>query len=58
MAINIKPSHKGKLHEDLGVPVGKKIPAGRIEKATHSKDPAERKRAVFAENARKWNKGK
>ncbi len=54
MSIKIKPSHKGMLHADLGVPAGEKIPAGKLEKASHSSDPAEKKRAVFAENAKKW----
>jgi hypothetical protein len=59
MAINIKPSHKGLLHKDLGVSSGKKLSVKSEEKAKHSSDPAERKRATFALNARKWNhKGK
>lgn len=53
--IHIKPSHKGKLHEALGVPAGKPVPAGKIEKATHSSNPTLKKEAVFAKNARKWN---
>lgn len=48
--IHIKPSHRGLLHKELGVPLGKPIPKAKIEKAAHSKNPAERKRAVFAEN--------
>ncbi len=54
-AINIKPSHKGLLHKDLGVAADKPIPAKKLEKATNSGDPAEKKRAVFAENAKHWN---
>lgn len=57
MAIHIKPSHKGLLHKELGVKAGSPIPAKKLEKAADSKSPAERKRAVFAENAKKWNKG-
>jgi hypothetical protein len=53
--INIKPSHKGLLHKSLGVGKNKKIPAGKLEKATHSKNAAVKKRAVFAENAKHWN---
>lgn len=53
--IHIKPSHKGLLHKNLGVPAGKKIPASKLESAENSKDPAVRKRAVFAENAKHWN---
>ncbi len=55
MAIKIKPSHKGLLHKDLGVKPGKKIPTDKLKKAEKSSNPAERKRAVFAENAKKWN---
>jgi hypothetical protein len=53
--IHIKASHKGMLHKELGVAEGKKIPAKKLEKAADSSNPAERKRAVFAENAKKWN---
>jgi len=42
--INIKPANKGKLHAELA-------------KAKRSSSPAERKRATFAENAKKWNHG-
>lgn len=54
MAINIKPSHKGKLHRALGVPSGKKIPAGKLSSALHSKSAAVRKEANFARNAKGW----
>lgn len=54
--INIKPSHKGLLHKDLGVAKGKKIPEAKLEKAKNSSNPAERKRATFAENEKHWNK--
>lgn len=50
--IHIKPSHKGKLHEALGVAPGKPIPAAKLEKATHSSNPALKKEAVFAKNAK------
>lgn len=56
MAIKIKPSHKGRLHKDLGVKKGEKIPLKKLEAAKHSSSPAERKRANFAINARKWGK--
>lgn len=48
--------HPGALHEELGVPEGKKIPAGKMEKATHSENPTERKRAVLAETLKKMKK--
>lgn len=41
--------HKGGLHEALGIPQGEKIPEKRIEAATHSEDPKERKQAILAE---------
>ena len=41
--------HKGALHRELGVPEGKKIPEKKLEKAEHSKNPTERKRADLAE---------
>jgi len=44
----IKPSSKGKLHKALGVPQGKKISAGKLSKATHSKNPTIKKEAVLA----------
>lgn len=52
--IHIKPSHKGLFHKDTGTPAGKKIPASKIEAKLHSPDPAVRKRANFARNAKKW----
>ena len=55
--IRIKPSHKGLLHKDLGVAQGKPIPEAKLAAAKKSKDPAVRKRATFAENAKHWNKG-
>jgi hypothetical protein len=50
----IKPSHKGLLHEDLGVPQGKTIPAEKLAEALRSPSPAIRKRANFAKNAKSW----
>ena len=54
--IHIKPSHKGLLHKDLHVAAGEKIPASELAKAKNSSDPAVRKRATFAANAKKWAK--
>ena len=56
--IVIKPANKGKLHEELGVPQGKKIPTAKMEAAKAKASPAEKKQIVFAENAKKWNKKK
>lgn len=53
--INIKPSHKGELHSELGVPQGQKIPSDKLAQAKNSSNPAERKRATFAQNAKKWS---
>jgi hypothetical protein len=52
--IHIKPENKGKLHRDLGVKPGKKIPVAKMEAAKKGASPAERKRIQFAENARKF----
>ena len=53
--IAIKPSHKGLLHKKLGVPAGQPIPESKLEEAAHSSNVKERKEAIFAENAKKWN---
>lgn len=53
--IKIKPSHKGLLHEDLGVPEGKKLTQAELNKGLHSEDPKVRSRTHFALNARKWD---
>ena len=54
-APKIKASRKGLLHKETGTPKGKKIPEKKIKKAEKSKNPAVRKRAQFADNAKKWN---
>ena len=41
--------HPGALHRDLGVPQGKKIPAAKLAKATHSSNPKVAERARLAE---------
>lgn len=53
--IHIKKSHRGLLHADLGVPQGQKIPAIKLAAAKKSPNPALRKRATFALNAKKWH---
>lgn len=55
-SINIKPSHKGLLHQSLGVPQGQKIPVSMERKAANSTDPVLRRRAQFALNAAKFNR--
>ena len=53
--IQIKPSNKGKLHSELGIPQGQKISAGKLAiKKTDS--PAVRKEKQFAINSKKWGK--
>lgn len=54
--IEIKPSHKGLLHQHLGIPEGEHIPLGKLMQAKNSKDPAIRREANFAINARSFNK--
>jgi hypothetical protein len=46
----------GALHKDLGVPQGDKIPAKKLNAATHSENPTIRKRANLAETLRKMHK--
>lgn len=48
---------KGKLHRELGVPEGEKIPAGKLEAATHSSNPEIKRDAIRAETMKKWNHG-
>lgn len=47
--IEIDPKNKGKFTAT------KKRTGKSTEELTHSKNPLTRKRAVFAQNARKWN---
>lgn len=49
--------HKGALHKELGVPAKKKIPASKLKKAEHSKNPTLKKRAVLAETLKKMKHG-
>lgn len=53
--IRIKKSHRGLLHKDLGMPSDQPIPGARLADAMKTAGPAEKKRLVFAENAKKWN---
>lgn len=48
--------HPGKLHRELGVPQGKKIPAKKLAKATHSKNPTIKKEAVLARTLKGFHK--
>ena len=51
-----KPKSHGALHRDLGVKPGEKIPEKKLEKAEHSKNPKERKRAVLAKTLKRLHK--
>ena len=46
--INIKPENKGKFTAT------KKRTGKSTEELTHSKNPLTRKRAIFAQNAKRW----
>jgi len=51
--------HPGALREKLGVKKGEKIPAKKLEKATHSKNTTTKRQAILAETLKKMNrKGK
>lgn len=47
---------KGKLHRELGIPLGKPIPSKRLEAATHSKDRGIRDDAIRAKTMEGWAK--
>lgn len=50
----INPKHKGALHKELGVPMGEKIPASKIERATHA-GGVEGQRARLAQTLAHFN---
>ena len=52
----LNPEKKGALHKALNVAEGKKIPSEKLKKATHSKNPTLKKRAVLAETLKKIGK--
>lgn len=49
--------HPGKLHRRLHVRKGEKIPASKLRKAAHSRDPELRKEVALAKVG-KWYAGK
>ena len=51
-SIHINPKNRGKFTAT------KKRTGKSTEELTHSKNPLTRKRAVFAQNAKKWNHSK
>ena len=52
MAIHTKKENQGKFTST------KKTTGKTTEQLTHSKNPLTRKRAIFAQNAKKWNHSK
>lgn len=50
--------HPGKLHRELGVPEGKKIPAKKLNKAAHSSNPVIKKEANLAKTLKGFHKKK
>jgi hypothetical protein len=54
--IRIKPQNEGSLRRVTGTPKGKNIPEKTLQKEKRSPDPAMRRKATFAENARHWNR--
>lgn len=44
----LKPSSRGKLHRELGVKEGEKIPAKKLSDAAKSNSPKIRKQAALA----------
>ena len=57
MAKPFKPGGTpGKLHRELGIAVGKKIPIARLNAAAKSKNPEIRRDAIRAKTMAKWGK--
>ena len=56
--IKVATSDKGALHRHLGVPEGEKIPADKLESATHSDNPKIRKEANLAMTLKGMSKKK
>lgn len=54
--IRIKKSTQGSLRRKTKTKKGKKIPVATLRRLKKSKNPATRKKANFALNARKWKK--
>lgn len=52
--IKIKKSKQGSLRRSTGTKKGKKIPVSKLRRLKKSGTPAQKKKANFALNARKW----
>ncbi len=48
---------KGKLHHELGVPEGEKIPSAKLSKALHSSNTEVRNDAIRARTMEGWHHG-
>jgi len=48
---------KGKLHREMAIPEGQKIPVKKLAAAAHSSDPEKRRDAIRAQTMKKWKKG-
>lgn len=48
---------RGKLHRELGIAEGKKIPAARLAQAEHSRNREVRNDAIRAETMEGWHHG-
>ena len=56
MSKDFKPGgHKGKLHRELGIPEGEKIPQARLEAAEHSSNREVRNDAIRAKTMEGWH---
>ena len=49
--------HPGKLHRELKVKAGEKIPAKKLAKAEKSKNPTIKKETVLAKTLSKFHRG-
>ena len=47
---------KGKLHREMGIPEGEKIPKKKLREAMHSPDKEKRNDAIRADTMSKWHK--
>ena len=55
---DFKPGgEKGKLHREMGIPEGEKIPAGRLASAAHSSNPEVKRDAIRAQTMKGWHHG-
>ena len=53
---SINPAEKGSLHKALNVSLDKKITEKKLSKATHSKNPTLKKKAIWADTVKSFKK--